>query len=268
LAATVRFDGREKRAEIEELKIRDRVGALEFSGQWKQVGNRLDFAASSTVDLAGLAAAFWSDKKLGEIVFFTPPTVEASGHLNLDQMRKPFRGFPGSVIGDLRAARFVTRGQVFSGVTFGFSAEADRFYLRNLRLDHKTGVAFLNRKYEPGRGEETMQYQAEIKLDPLVFRPFLNEQGRRFIDAWNFNESSLIYIAAVGRGEGWDFSTWKNRGAFDLRHFRLNGVEFLELEADYESEGDTQWFRNVTMVREEGRIVAELAENQRSERRW
>src|SRR5690606_2270210 len=69
LAATVRFDGREKRAEIEELKIRDRVGALEFSGQWKQVGNRLDFAASSTVDLAGLAAAFWSDKKLGEIVF-------------------------------------------------------------------------------------------------------------------------------------------------------------------------------------------------------
>lgn len=268
LAATVRFDGREKRAEIEELKIRDRVGALEFSGQWKQEGNRLDFAASSTVDLAGLAAAFWSDKKLGEIVFFTPPTVEASGHLILDQMRKPFRGFPGSVIGDLRAERFVTRGQVFSGVTFGFSAEADRFYLRNLRLDHKTGVAFLNLKYEPGRGEETMQYQAEIKLDPLVFRPFLNEQGRRFIDAWNFNESSLIYIAAVGRGEGWDFSTWKNRGAFDLRHFRLNGVEFLELEADYESEGDTQWFRNVTMVREEGRIVAELAENQRSERRW
>ncbi len=268
LVATVRFDGREKRAEIEELKIRDGEGALDFAGQWRQEGNRLDFSTTSTVDLAGLASTFWDDKKLGEIVFFAPPTVEASGHIDLDRLRGPFRGFPGGLIGDLRAERFVTRGQVFSGANFGFSLEGERFYLRNLRLDHKTGVAFLNLKYEPGKGEETMQYQAEIKLDPLVFRPFLDERGRKFIDAWNFGETSLIYIAAVGQGESWDFATWKNRGVFDLRHFRLNGVEFLELEADYEADGATQWFRNVALVREEGRIVAELAQNDRKERRW
>lgn len=268
LEATLQFDGRENRAEIEDLKIRDEKGALDANGEWVQEGNRLDIDLVSTVDFAGLAAMFWNDKKLGEVVFFTPPSIEASGHIDLDRLRGDWAGFPGEVIGTLRSERFVTRGQVFSGVGFGFSLAGERFYLRNLRLDHKTGVAFLNLKWEPGRGDETMQYQAEIKLDPLVFRPFLDERGRRFIDAWNFGEASSIYIAAVGQAPGWRFSTWQNRGVIDLRQFRLNGVDFLELETDYESDGTTQWFRNVSLVREEGKIVAELAQNDRAARQW
>lgn len=268
LAASVRFDGRENRAEIEELRVNDEKGVLDLTGQWTQAANRLDFSMNSTADIAGLAGLFWADKKLGEIVFFNPPTIEASGHLELDAMRRGGNGFPGEVMGEVRAERFVTRGTVFSGLNFGFSLAAERFYLRNLRLDHKTGVAFLNLKYEPGKGGETVQYQTEIKLDPLVFRPFFDERGRKFIDAWNFSETSSIYIAAVGNGEDWKFSSWNNRGVIDLRQFRLNGVEFLELETDYESDGGTQWFRNVSLVREEGRIVAELAENNRRERSW
>ncbi|MCB1206753.1 MAG: hypothetical protein KDN18_21020, partial [Verrucomicrobiae bacterium] len=215
-----------------------------------------------------LAGLFWNDKKLGEVVFFDPPTIEASGHLDFDHLGKGAAGFPGEVIGEVRSERFVTRGTVFSGLNFGFSLAGERFYLRNLRLDHKTGVAFLNLKYEPGMGEETVQYQTEIKLDPLVFRPFFDERGRKFIDVLNFGENSSIYIAAVGKGENWSFSSWQNRGVIDLRHFRLNGVEFQELETDYESNGETQWFRNVSLVREEGKIVAELAENNRRERTW
>lgn len=268
LAASVSFDGRENRAEIEELKVSDEKGVLDLTGQWAQDGNRLDFDVNSTADVAGLAGLFWAEKKLGEIVFFNPPTIEASGHLDLDAMQAGGGGFPGEVMGELRSERFVTRGTVFSGLNFGFSLAAERFYLRNLRLDHKTGVAFLNLKYEPGKGDETVQYQTEIKLDPLVFRPFFDERGRKFIDAWNFSETSSIYIAAVGQGEDWKFSSWSNRGVIDLRQFRLNGVDFLELETDYESDGETQWFRNVSLVREEGRIVAELAENNRRERSW
>jgi hypothetical protein len=268
LTAAVRFDGRENRAEIEELKVIDEKGVVDLTGQWTQSGNRLDFNVNSTADVAGLAGLFWADKKLGEIVFFNPPTIEVSGHLALDAMREGAKGFPGEMMGEVRSERFVTRGTVFSGVNFGFSTAGERFYLRNLRLDHKTGVAFLNLKYEPGKGSETVQYQTEIKLDPLVFRPFFDERGRKFIDAWNFTETSSIYIAAAGQGENWSFSSWKNRGVIDLRQFRLNGVDFLELETDYESDGETQWFRNASLVREEGKIVAELAENHRRERSW
>lgn len=268
LVAGLRFEGRSKRAEIEELKILDSKGSLDLTGVWREEENRLDFNLNSTADVAGLAAMFSQDRRLGEVVFFNPPTITASGHLAIDDLRQARSGFPGEVIGQMRSERFVTRGTVFAGIDFGFSLSGEKFYFRNLRLDHKTGVAFLNLKYDPSGGEETLQYQAEIKLDPLVFRPFFDERGRKFIDAWNFSEASSIYIAAVGQGPGWSFSTWRNRGVIDLRHFRLNGVDFLELETDYESDGTTQWFRNVALEREEGRIVAELAQNDRAARRW
>jgi hypothetical protein len=268
LDALVRFDGRENLARIEELAVRDEKGLFQATGEWTQEGNRLDFTATSTADIAGLTGLFWNDKKLGEVVFFTPPAIEASGHLDLDLLGAPLRGFPGEIIGDVRTERFVTRGTVFSGAKFGFSLSGERVYLRNLRLDHKTGVAFLNLKYEPGKGDQTIQYQTEIKLDPLVFRPFFDERGRKIIDSWNFNETSSIYIAAVGQGETWKFTTWKNRGVIDLRQFRLNGVDFLELETDYESDEANQWFRNVSLVRAEGKIVAELAQNDRAARTW
>ena len=268
LTAEVRFDGRANRAEIEALQIRDGKGVLDVVGDWTHADGRLNFTMDSNADIVSLVALFRNDKRLGEVVFFNPPEINASGHFNLGGQPGGQAGFPGEIIGQVRAERFVTRGTVFSGLDFGFSAAGERFYIRNLRLDHKTGVAFLNLKYEPGKGDETMQYQTEIKLDPLVFRPFFDEKGRKFIDAWNFGEASTIYIAAAGKGENWSPSGWSNRGVIDLRHFRLNGVTFEEMESDFETDGATQWFRNVALVREEGKIVAELAQNNVKQKQW
>lgn len=268
LNAEVRFDGRANRAEIDSFQVRDAKGVLDLVGDWTQDGGRLNFTMESNADIASLAALFWNDKKFGEVVFFNPPEVKASGHLTLGSRDSGQTGFPGEIIGQIRAERFVTRGTVFTGLDFGFSAAGDRFYLRNLRLDHKTGVAFLNLKYEPGKGDESVQYQTEIKLDPLVFRPFFDEKGRKFIDAWNFGEASTIYIAAAGKGADWAPGGWSNRGVIDLRHFRLNGVAFEEMESDFETDGTTQWFRNVALVREEGKIVAELAQNNLKSKLW
>lgn len=269
LDAAVRYDGRSGSAVVESLVIRDAKGALNLTGEWTLAEEKLNFTLESTADVASLAALISNDKKLGEVVFFNPPALKASGHLVLGGKDAPaLKGFPGEIIGEVRAERFVTRGTVFSGLDFGFSAAGERFYLRNLRLDHKTGVAFLNLKYEPGKGDASIQYQTEIKLDPLVFRPFFDEKGRKFIDAWNFGEASTIYIAAVGQGEGWNPLAWSNRGEVDLRHFRLNGVEFQEMETDFELDAETQWFRNVSLVREEGKIVAELAQNNVKAKQW
>jgi len=269
LDADIRYDGRTGGAVIESLQIRDAKGTLDLTGEWAQEEEKLNFSVESSADVASLAALFSNDKKLGEVVFFNPPAIKASGHLVLGGKRAAaMKGFPGEIIGEVRAERFVTRGTVFSGLDFGFSAAGERFYLRNLRLDHKTGVAFLNLKYEPGHADGSIQYQTEIKLDPLVFRPFFDEKGRKFIDAWNFGEVSTIYIAAVGQGEGWKPLSWSNRGEIDLRQFRLNGVDFQEMETDFETDGGTQWFRDVAFVREEGKIVAELAQNNVKAKQW
>lgn len=268
LAARFRFDGGAKEASLEKMTFRDSRGDASVSASWSGEQGEVEFEAESTVDLGGLLSSFGGDPRLQEIVFFQPPEVNASGTIDLAAWQAGEKGFPGSVIGEFQSARFVTRGRVFSGIELGFSLSGERYYVRNLRLDHKTGVAFLNLKHEPGLGAESVQYQTEVKLDPHVFRPFMDENGRKFLDGWSFNDNSTVYLAAAGRGEDWDLSQWENRGVIDLRNFRLNGVPFLEMEASFESQEGMQWFRDISLVREEGRIDAELAEHRVEEKLW
>lgn len=269
LDGTIRYDGKKQEAEIEDFTLRDSRGDASFSGNWSGESNRFVFSGESNLDLSSLAACFWNDPRLQEIVFFDPPNLRLDGHLDLRQTdQRAATGIPGKLIGEFQSDRFVTRGRVFSGVEFGFSLEEEKFYLRNLRLDHKSGVAFLNLKHEPGLESESIQYQAEIKLDPKVFRPFIDEKGRKFLDSWTFDEESTVYLAAAGRGAKWDFRSWENRGVIDLRNFELNGVEFQEMEAEFESQEGVQWFRNITLARQEGSILAELARHDISENLW
>ncbi|MEC5127682.1 AsmA-like C-terminal region-containing protein [Verrucomicrobiales bacterium BCK34] len=268
LDLTARFNGMENTAVIERFRIRDRFGEFELTGQWSEETNLFQFDVDSSADLIGLASWFSTNNLLREVVFFQPAGIKASGELDLNAIGKGELSFPGKVTGDFRAGRLVTRGTVFSGLDFGFSLSGERIYLRNLRLDHKTGVAFLNLKYEPGKDLETLLYETEITLDPLVFRPFFSEKGRKFIDAWNFGDRSNVYITAAGKGSSWSPATWQHKGEIDLRQFRLNGVDFVEMEADVESDGSTHWFRDIVLTREEGRIVAELAECDVATKQW
>lgn len=267
LSCLFEFDGPTNSAKIEELILSDKHGELSLNGSWSKELERVDFSIDSSADLPSLLGVFSQDKRIGEIVFFNPPELKASGHLALDEIGDENPGFPGEIIGDLHVERFGTRGTVFAGLDAGFSVAGEKFYVRNLRLDHKTGVAFLNLKYEPEE-EVAVRYQTEIKLDPMVFRPFFNESGRNFLDAWNFGDESTVYLAGVGEGRSWDVSTWKNKGVIDLRQFRLNGVPFLEMEAEVETEEDVLWFRDVSLKREEGSIVAELAKNDFPTKQW
>lgn len=260
LRARVQFDGFTQKATLDEFLLRDDSGEMNLTGSWSGEGNLFEFETESGVDLASLVGLFWRDRLFKEVVFFESPRITANGHVDIDRIGEDSGGFPGEVLGEFQAERFVSRGTVFEGLNAGFSVADDRFYVRNLRLDHQSGVAFLNLKSEPESGEASVQYQAEVKLDPNVFRPFLPEGGRKFLDAWGFDDSSTVYFAAAGSGASWDPGTWTNQGVIDLRNFRLKGVPFLEMEADFESRGPQHWFREVALVREEGRIVAEMAQ--------
>lgn len=268
LLARLQFDGLEKTARIEELKLLDEQGELSLSGEWSDETNLFEFEVESNADISRLVGLFWNDRKLGEVVFFNPPEVKGSGHLDLGLIKEGKPGFPGEIMGEFQSERFVSRGSVFTGLEFGFSVAGEKYYLRNLRLDHKSGVAFLNLKVDPDGKEETIQYQTEIKLDPHIFRPFFDEGGRKFIDAWDFDQSTTVYLAAAGRGGSWDMRTWENKGVIDLRNFALNGVTFNEMEAIFESEGVLQWFRNISFVRDEGEINAELAQHNTALKLW
>ncbi|MEM1442216.1 MAG: AsmA-like C-terminal region-containing protein, partial [Verrucomicrobiota bacterium] len=268
LSGVVQFDGLQRTAQIEDFVLLDKEGELSGFGEWTEETGRFKFQVESDADLPKLASMLVKDRRLGEVVFFNPPRLKAEGFLDFDRFGEKDGGFPGEVMGEFQAERFVSRGAVFTGIDFGFSFSGQKFYLRNLRLDHQSGLAFLNLKYDPDGKEEAIQYQTEIKLDPHVFRPFISEGGRKFLDSWRFEESSAVYLAAAGQGPGWEMSSWDNTGVIDLRNFALNGVPFEEMEAEFESDGALQWFRNVSLVREEGRIDAEVAQHNTEAKLW
>lgn len=267
-SAKLSFDGLSGTATLEDAIIRDEKGTLALTGVWKEDAGSIDFAIDSSADLSSLVGLFWRDKRLREVVFFEAPEVKAQGTIDLSRLGEEGPGFPGEVIGEFRAERFVTRGEVFEGLDFGFSLSGERAYVRNLRLDHASGVAFLNLFHDPTAEEDPVRFQSEIKLDPAAFRPFVDEAARKFLDAWEFGEDSTVYLGVEGLGGSLSPSSWRTSGAIDLRNFRLNGVDFEELEAEFESEGEKRWFRDVKMVRGDGVIVAELAENDAAARTW
>ncbi len=282
LSAEVEYDGQHNHVFLKNALIQDDKGTLSLDANWKEASDRIEFTANSNIDLMKLTGTLGIDmQQFGEFVLYTPPTVTAEGHMTMPELLEVIRKhrekqdgekvpftFPGEVLGEVHVEKFVSRGTVFSSLDFGYSLADDRAYLRNLRLEHKSGVAFLNLKHEPGKGAEALQYQSEIKLDPMAFQPFFGEKGRKFLSRWKFDDSSTVYLAAAGQGPGLDFKEWQSECAIDLRNFSLNGVPFLVAEANLKTDSANLYFRDVKMIREEGHITGEMAQFVLPTKQW
>ena len=273
LNLSAEYDGQAAQLKIPRLQLQDASGVFDAEGIWEQEPNELSFDVSSTVDLPHLLHFFFPNRKWGEVVFFQPPAIQAKGLLRLDDVgteintKKPF--FPGRILGEFSTERFVTSGIVFNSSRGDFSMDGHHFYLRNFRADHKTGVAFLNCKFEPDQGRESFQFQSEIKLDPRIFGPFLKDaETRTFLENWHFSENSGVYLAAAGQSSDIELTNLRAKGVIDLRDFRLKRIPFTELEADFEVDGSQRWYRNLRLTRDDGKMEAELAHLDTLTRQW
>ncbi len=270
LDAQAEYDGESQLGVIKELHLRDALGDLRLRCDWEVSDKTVDFELESSADLPGMIAAIWPNPKLGEVVFFSPPRVRAEGTIRLDELGATvLPRVPMEVVGELRSERFGSRGAVFDGMEMQFSVSGGRYYVRNLRLDHKSGLMLANLMYDPARTEDRFRYQSEIRLDPEVLMPFVtSERTKHFLSDWQFDDSSAVYFAALGEGPSLDPETWNTRGVIDLRQFRRRSVPFDHLETEYASVGPVHEFRNLSVERPEGRLTAGLVRHHVEERTW
>jgi hypothetical protein len=266
LTMNMEFDGARQRVLLKDLHLVDNAGDLRLRGEWTMERREIDFDLESNADLPALAASVWATPKWGEVVFFSPPRVEAEGTANVDAVRRfltkstpgsPLLYLPLEMTGEIRCDRFGSRGAVFDGMEAQFAIQGGRQYVRNLRLDHKSGVMFANFMHDPGRVADRLRFQTEIKLDPRIFAPFLaRETTRKFLSNWQFGAESTVYLAGLGSGPSLDPATWTSAGVIDLRRFRLNQVPFDHLESEYEARDKIHDFRNLAVERPEGALTA------------
>lgn len=255
LSSLIEFNG--SRLSVRELILRDSAGELRLSAEWPISSAKVHFGVDSSLDLSRIATTLSRQAIFGEVVFFTPPQVRVEGdwyigdHWNAPHdwaladsaappqapAPAPLRLFPSwpdiSGVGSVSCDRFTSRGVVFDGFKTELSFAADRFYLRNLRLDHKTGLAQAHIMFDP---EEGFRHQAEIKFDPRTLLPFVKSpEVRRQLNRWSFSDASTVYIGFEGAGPQLDRRGWVHEGVIDLRNCSYNGVAVGRLESSFES---------------------------------
>lgn len=272
LNARAEIDGSTRQVKIPRFELKDRRGLFDADGTWNRKSNELEFDLDTNLDLVNLIEFFLPNRKWREVVFYQPPRISAEGAIRLDLLggeRPDGIYFPGQIIGNFKTEGFVSAGKVFKGSSGDFSVKEDRFYVRNVRVDHKTGVAFLNSKFEPGQGINSLQFQTAVKMDPRVFAPFLKDEGtRKFLRNWSFSDDSGVDLAASGQSSSLELEDLQAKGGIYLRDFKLNQVAFQKLEADFEIDGVERWYRNVSLSREDGEIDASLVYTNTDQRIW
>lgn len=275
LQAEAQFDGRLGQGKLSKFELIDESGTLTGNATWQPDTNEVSFAVKSSADIKSLLGMFVPNAKWGEVVFFSPPVFNAEGLIDLKQVsnRPPQSNrpwFPGHIMGTIAAQRFVvTTGTIFNAGRADFSVKGNDFYVRNLRVDHKTGAAFLNCKYQPGNERESLQFQSEVKMDPQIFAPFIREkETQKFMSKWLFKENSGVYIRAAGQASDLEMKDLQARGVIALQDFHLNNIPFLALEADVEIDAKERWYRDVKLTRNDGSIEADLAYTDTASRLW
>lgn len=245
LEVEAEYEGARKVLTTKVFRLRDSKGVIEAHGELDLNQRKSTFDLESTADLQGLIGAFYDNPKLGEVAFYEPPRITMEGAWYMDHPAES--GLPFEVLGKFRCNGFGTRGQVFTGMECDFSMAGEKFYLRNLRLDHKTGVAFVNALLD----KSGFRYQTEVKMDPLVFLPFLNPQSVAFLNRWTFEPESACFATLEGGGPEMDPHTWKSQGDISLRKFRFNGVPFDQLETKVTLENKKQQFTGMRLTKGE-----------------
>lgn len=235
---------------VDALELIDSHGKLHAEFQFPGLDRDIPFEISADNDLHGLLMALFDEPRLKEFVFFDPPKLEVSGVYHLE---KPFNwnDLPFQAIGGLRSQGITSRGVVFGAMGFDFNFDGEKLFLRDVRLEHKSGVlsgSFL-------RDAEGVRYEVDLRLPPTVFSPFLGSEGaKQFLKRWKFTEDSAVLVHLVGNGPGLNPADWVTTGSVDLRNCELNDHPITQLQCDLRLKGAVHEFSNVTLRRPEGEI--------------
>lgn len=247
------FEISDRTLNVNSLEITDPHGKLRSEFQFPGLDRDVHFSLSADNDLHGLLVALFEFPRLKEFVFFNPPHVEVSGVYHLE---KPFswNDLPFQALGEVHSQGLTSRGVVFGAMGFDFNIDAEKLFLRDVRLEHKSGVlsgSFL-------RDAEGVRYDLDIRLPPTIFSPFLELEGaKQFLKRWRFTEDSAVLARLHGSGPGLDPESWITTGSVDLRNCELNDHPISELQCQLRLRGPDHEFSKVTLRRPEGEIHGE-----------
>ena len=252
-AVHAKFEWANERLVIHEINLEDHHGKLISRLEYDPTEKVLGFSLKGSTDLHGQLAAAFDAPSLGEVVFFRPPLVEANGVWHVGR-EFSWSDMPLDIIGSVRSDHLTSRGVIFDAMSFDFSAKGQELYIRNGRIEHKTGLLDCDLL----RNSNGVRFRSTLQLDPTIFKPFVKLKGNEnFLNRWSFDEESGVFVQFNGIGPSLDPTTWSSTGVIDLRNCELNGHPISELHGELHFDGKTHEYHNVVISRPEGSVTGE-----------
>ena len=208
---------------LKELRIDDSKGTLFGDANWSINSKKIPFNFKSTIDFQSLLTSFGYSPLLDDITFINSPQIEARGELHLGNLELPTNHDPKlqvELIGTFKSGSFISKEILFEEAYADFSYEKNKWYARNLTLQHASGTANGNILWDT---LSDIQFDTEINMDPTVFVPFF-KQPPKFLTHLKFEENPTIHLSLKGKGSTTNPINWEAKGYFALGpcHYQKN----------------------------------------------
>lgn len=200
---------------LKELRIDDSKGTLFGDANWPINSKKIPFNIKSTIDFQSLLSSFGNSSSLDDITFINSPQIEAKGELHLgnaDLRTDRDTKLQVELIGTVKCGSFISKEILFEEAYADFSYKKNKWYVRNLTLEHASGTANGNVLWDT---LSDIQFDTEIKMDPTVFVPFF-KQPPKFLTHLKFEENPAIHLSLKGKGSTTNPINWKAKGYFAL----------------------------------------------------
>ena len=193
-------------------------GTLDASGRWEPATGFADLQLRSTLDIQKFSHAFNLVPELDDFVFDAPPDIEISAERNAQNTP----GF--TLTGHIALENFWFKEVHFDGFNANFSCDGDRWFARDIRLTHPSGV--LTAKIMQLPGDFRADIDSSINLNLL--RKILSGKAADALSQFEFIEPPRVHLSVRGPSPDFDKCVATGHlqlGNASLRHSRMDKAE-------------------------------------------
>ena len=237
---------------IEQVKITDHYGQLFADAKWRIGSEKISFNVQSSIDSHALLTSLVKNTSLDEIVFSDPPVLEARGEIYISgQHAGSTHGM--HAMGSFASGGLSSRGKYFQRARADFSIGPERWYVRDLLLEHMSGTLSGNVLYETSG---KVNYDATIKMDPATFTPFVSEDNtKELLQRISFSNNPAVNIHFSGSGSSKEPETWQTNGHFRIGQCTYQNIPLLGANGTFETDSRGITFRNFRIDPAEGHFI-------------
>jgi len=234
----VKGDYKNKLVTLDQILLEDGSGKIDARADFHPRLRTGRFEANSTLHVQLLARQLFGVEIMNQLTFSTPPSIECTGTISLDENSTPNIQLTGhTTIND-----FSCLGSRFKHLKTDFSSQGADVFLTGLHVTHEQGEI----KGRIMLKNEIIRYEAESTLPASAYTPFLRDSNiEKALSNATFSPSSKIHVITQGTMNRNDLTTWEASGHAEIENFTYMNTALHSLSGHYELSGLHSQFSDI-----------------------